>query len=220
MQDFERTIISQYGSTSLTLRQLITNFNGYIDPAALFDEFYDRIWNIDTAEGVGLDVWGRIVGVGRTLTITTPPTYFGYEVGTLDFAPFNEAPFWSGSPVTQNFVLSDDAYRALILIKAATNIARTTSQVINRLLTQLFAGRGRAYVNSLGNMQMRFTFEFYLEPFELAVLTQGNVLPRPTGVGVTLLEVPQGSTFGFNEAVDASPFGEGTFLPQGAIYAV
>lgn len=220
MQDFERTIISQYGSTSLTLRQLITNFNGYIDPAALFDEFYDKIWNIDTAEGVGLDIWGRIVGVGRTLTITAPATYFGYEVGPLDFTPFNDAPFWNGTPVTQNFILSDAAYRTLILIKAATNIARTTSPVINRLLTQLFPGRGRCYVNSLGNMQMRFTFEFYLEPFELAILTQSDVLPRPTGVGVTLLEVPQGSTFGFNEAVNASPFGEGAFLSQEAIHAV
>jgi len=219
MQDFEKTIISQYAN-SATLVQLITNFNGYLDPAADFDEFYNKIWNILTAEGIGLDIWGRIVGVGRTLTITTPPTYFGYEVGTPDFTPFNNAPFSDGQAVTQNFVLSDEAYRALILIKAATNIARTTSPVINRLLTQLFEGRGRCYVNSLGNMQMRFTFEFYLEPFELAILTQGNVLPRPTGVGVTLLEAPQGSTFGFNEAGDASPFGEGTFLSQGAIYAV
>jgi hypothetical protein len=219
MQDFEKTIVSQYAN-SATLVQLITNFNGYIDPGPLFDEFYDKIWNVLTAEGVGLDIWGRIVGVGRTLTITTPPTYFGYETGTTDFAPFNDAPFWNGTPVTQNFVLSDEAYRALILIKAATNIARTTSGTINRLLTQLFAGRGRAYVNSLGDMQMRFTFEFYLEPFELAILTQGNVLPRPTGVGVTLVEIPQGSTFGFNEAGDRAPFGEGTFLSQGAIHAV
>lgn len=219
MQDFERTILSQYAN-SATLVQLVTNFNGYVDPAVDLDAFYDLIWNIDTAEGHGLDVWGRIVGVGRTLTITTPPTYFGYEVGTSDFAPFNNAPFWAGTPVTQNFVLSDTAYRALILIKAATNIARTTSSVINRLLTQLFPGRGRCYVNSLGSMQMRFTFEFYLEPFEIAILTQGDVLPRPTGVGVTLVEIPQGSTFGFNEAGDASPFGEGTFLSQEAIYAV
>src|SRR5690348_15169237 len=77
MEHVERTIISQYAN-SATLVQLIENLNTYLDPRPLFDQFYDLVWNIDTAQGYGLDVWGRIVGVERTLTINTPPTYFGF----------------------------------------------------------------------------------------------------------------------------------------------
>lgn len=30
--------------------------------------FYDNIFNIATANGVGLDVWGEILVIGRTIT--------------------------------------------------------------------------------------------------------------------------------------------------------
>lgn len=216
MQDYRKTIISQYSSAA-TLTQLIENINDYLDPSATIDQFYTVVRNLDTAQSHGLDIWGRIVGVSRELTIPDAGYYFGYQTGTDDFAPFGDAPFSGGIPITSNFTLSDDAYRTLILIKAATNIARTVAPVMNDLLRKLFDGRGRAYVVSLGNMRMRYVFEFYLEPFELAVMTQSGVLPRPTGVGIDLIQVPAGSTFGFNEAGDAVPFGEGSFLSSGAI---
>ncbi len=191
MQDFEKTIISQYAN-SATLVQLITNFNGYLDPAADFDEFYDKIWNILTAEGIGLDIWGRIVGVGRELTIVPSGSYFGFVLDPppQDYTPFNEAPFYNGVPATDNFTLSDDAYRTVILIKAATNIARTTAPVINGLLTKLFEGRGKCYVLSLGGMQMQYTFEFDLTPLEYSILTQADILPRPTGVEISIVQIP------------------------------
>lgn len=49
------------------------------------NEFYDNYWNVDTATGSGLDYWGRIVVVGRTVEVEYLPTTFG----------FYEA--WSGS---------------------------------------------------------------------------------------------------------------------------
>lgn len=219
MQNPDATIISQYAN-SPTLRLLIETANEWIDPAADIDAFYSLVWNVDTAEGYGLDVWGRIVGVGRNLTIASPPPYFGFETGTDSFQPFNSAPFWNGSPVTQNYRLSDNAYRVLILTKAMANIARTDIPTLNALLGRLFAGRGRAYVNDLGAMQMRFTFEFYLEPYELAIMTQSGALPRPTGVDATMIQIPSGGTFGFAESGAGSPFGSGTFLSQGAIVHV
>lgn len=190
MQDFERTILSQY-SNSATLVQLITNFNGYLDPAVSFDEFYDKIWNVLTAEGIGLDVWGRIVGVGRQLTIIPDNEYFGFVIpDPQDYTPFNEAPFWNGTPATDNYALPDDAYRVVILIKAATNIARTTAPAINALLTKLFEGRGKCYVLSLGAMEIQYTFEFALTPLEYSIVTQLDILPRPTGVAISILQIP------------------------------
>lgn len=191
MQDIEKTIISQYANSE-TLVQLITNFNGYIDPGPLFDDFYDKIWNVLTAQGIGLDIWGRIVGVGRALTIVPSGEFFGFllDPPPQDFTPFNDAPFRHGTSATDNYLLPDDAYRVLILIKAATNIARTTSPVINRLLTRLFEGRGKCYVLSLGAMEIQYTFEFALTPLEYSIVTQLDILPRPTGVAISILQIP------------------------------
>lgn len=211
--DFRETIISQYSSAP-SLVQLITNYAGYINPGPMIDQFYDLMWNVDTAVGYGLDCWGRIVGVGRQLTIPVDEDYLGFEGS--DQEPFNQAPFYAGTPATQNFTLTDGAYRQLILIKAAANIARTDIPTLNRLLRDLFPGQ-TAYVNDLGNMQMRYTFGFYLEPFQWAILTQSGVLPRPTGVGAYILQIPDDSTFGFAEAGNMQPFGQGTMFNAGAL---
>jgi hypothetical protein len=216
MENYQQTIISEYAN-SPTLGQLIANVNTYIDPTVNLDAFYSFVWNVDTAKGYGLDVWGRIVGVDRVLTIDAGITYFGFNDGVADYAPFNQGTFWTGAPETQNYVLADDAFRVLILVKAAANIAETTTPSLNALLNSLFAGRGRCYVNDLGSMKLRYTFEFYLQPFEVALLAQSGALPRPSGVGLSLLQIPSGATFGFNEAGDAQPFNHGTFLNQGAI---
>jgi hypothetical protein len=208
-----RTVISEYAN-SPTILQLVINANGYLDPKADFDAFVRLIWDLRTAEGVGLDIWGRIVGVDRTLNIPGNEAYFGYQTGDSSWEPFGQAPFVSGTPVTQNYVLSDEAYRTLIFVKAASNIAATTAPAINALLRRLFVGRGRVYVNDLGNMQMRYTFEFYLQPYEMALMTQSGALPRPAGVEVFLLQAPDGEMFGFAEAGDTEPFGQATFLSQ------
>lgn len=222
MEDVEKTIISQYAN-SPTLTQLIQNMNGYIDPSADIDAFYDMIWNVDSAQGKGLDIWGKIVGLdnGRLLKIPSSEIDLGFnEAGTSSATPFGSGVFYTGVPASQYYSLGDDAFRTLILVKALANISDGSIPSINQLLRNLFAGRGRCYVNDLGNMQMRFTFEFYLQPFEIAIMTQSGVMPRTTGVLATLVQIPQGSTFGFAEAGagSATPFGQGTFF-TGALNA-
>ncbi len=138
--------------------------------------------------------------------------YFGFQDGVDDFQPFGQAPFRLADAATDTYQLSDTAYRTLILVKAMSNIIATTSPALNALLQYLFAGRGRAYVNDLGNMQMRYTFEFALEPFEYAILTQSGALPHPAGVE-TFIFTAALPLFGFSEAgtESAAPFGEGIF---------
>lgn len=210
------TVISQYAN-SPTLLQLIENFDQYIDPTADIDAFYDMVWNIDTAVGRGLDIWGKIVGLenGRLLKIPSAELNLGFkEAGNASSTPFGSGVFYSGSTVTENYYLSDDAFRTLILVKAMANISDGSIPSYNQLLQNLFKGRGRCYVNDLGNMQMRYTFEFYLEPFEVAILTQSGVMPRPTGVLATFMQVPIPNVFGFSEAgkTSVAPFGQGTFF--------
>lgn len=211
MQNVEQTIISQYAN-SPTLIQLINNFNDYIDPGANIDAFYNYVWNVDTAVGYGLDVWGRIVGVDRQIAISGVGTFFGFNDGVDDYAPFNSAPFFSGSFGTGVYTLTDDAYRTLILVKALANISDCTAPAVNRLLSNLFASRGRCYVLDLGGMRIRYIFEFALENYELTIIQNSGAIPRPAGVAIEIYQAAT-PTFGFAEAgPSAAPWGQGPFI--------
>jgi hypothetical protein len=219
MIDIERTIVSQYGN-SATITQLVRNMNEYVDPRADIDAFYSFVWNVDTARGFGLDILGRIVGISRDLRIPQELSYFGFSE-ELAATPFDEAPFYDGTPpATQTYRLADDPYRKLILIKALANISTPTMRALNQLLRNVFEGRGRCYANEQGAMQIRYTFEFLLTPYELAIMTQSGAMPRPAGVSAILVSLVL-PAFGFSEAGadSAAPFGQATFISEGATYA-
>ncbi len=222
MIDVEETIISQYGN-SATITQLIRNMNGYLDPRGDFDDFFNFVWNVDTAQGFGLNIWGQIVNIGRSLTISNAPDYFGFSDALPGSYPFGEQPFYDGTGAatgTSTYLLGDDAYRQLILVKALANISRTTAPAINQLLQNLFATRGRCYVNDMGNMSLRYVFEFALTPYEFAIVTQSGAIPRPAGVGAIIINTNT-PVFGFSEAGTGSsaPFGQAPFIQEGAIHA-
>lgn len=189
MRDFDKTVLSQY-SDSAVLCQLITNINAWLDPDYDLEQFFDLIWNIDTAVGYGLDVWGRIVGVGRTVKLAASD-YFGFTGATIGIESgdsFNSAPFYSGQTVTVNFELTDQAYRQLIFAKAAANITNGSIPAINYILMDLlFPGRGQCYVVDNQNMTMTYVFNFPLHPYELSIITVSNVLPTPTGVAFSVI---------------------------------
>lgn len=214
MENVEKTIVSQY-QCSPTLKQLVLNMNQYIRQDVNFQTFYDYVWNVDTAVGFGLDYWGRIVDISRLLQIPNAFDLFGFQNADVPpgVLPFNNGVFnVPGGGVTQSFLLPDDAYRTLILVKALANISATTAPAINQLLRNLFPGRGAAYVLDKGNMRMQFTFEFDLTPTEYAILSQSGALPHPAGVLVSIVTVPGSGNFGFSEGLPSSAtFGNGSF---------
>ena len=204
------SIISQYAN-SPTLVQLVDFMEQDIDPSADMDAFYDFVWNVLTAQGFGLDVWGKIVNIGRKLNIPGAQLNLGFSEGPSGL-PFGQAPFYDGPPASTVYRLADDAYRQLILVKALANISDCTAPSLNRLLQVLFAGRGRTYVTDTGQMEMRYVFEFTLQPFELAIITQSGAFARPAAVKARALTVNIPSTFGFAEAGIYQPFGQGVFF--------
>lgn len=193
MIDVEQTIISQYG-TSATIVQLVQNMNQYLDPRADFDTFFNYVWNVETAQGFGLDIWGRIVGVERSINVpgdTPNPGMFPFTAGVYE--------------------MTDAEYRGVVLIKALANITNCTAEGLNQLLSNLFALRGRCYVRDLGSMSMEFRFEFWLEPFEYVIIAESGVAPRPAGVSVSIYQVDVPTVFGFAESLQLQPFDQGTF---------
>jgi hypothetical protein len=151
MQNVEQTIISQYGN-SATISALINNMNAYIDPCSDIDNFYDFVFNVETAQGFGLDIWGRIVNISRE--VLTDPVYY----------------------------LDDDDYRSLILLKALSNISYASSPSINQLLLNWLGAGSRAYVQDTGNMTMVLNFEFALTPVQLLIIQNSGIFLRGAGV--------------------------------------
>lgn len=212
--DVWSTVISQYANSPI-LMQLILNINGYLDPTANLDLFFDNIWNVDTAVGEGLSIWGRIVGVNRILQVEVGE-WFGFAEALPGSETFGQGSFYSGAQLTENFSLSDETYRLLILAKAAANITNGSIPAINQILLSLFPHRGNCYVTeggtpgtwfgfaeslnadgwnqasfydgeSIPTMVMAYTFEFPLSPVELAIVQNSGVLPKSTGVKASVV---------------------------------
>lgn len=181
------TVISQYANSPVLL-EVLGNMASYIDPTVNIDRFFRLIWNVDTAEGYGLDVWGRIVGVSRVLQLPLDEDYFGFEEATDAFG-FNQAPFFNGNVLTSNFSLSDTAYRKLILAKALANISDGSIPGINQILINLFSDYGNCYVTDGNDMTMTYTFSASLSPVDFAIVSQSGVLPRPAGVSVSIVQL-------------------------------
>lgn len=188
MKDYRQTLLSQY-ATSPTISAIADRFNDWIDPGADIDAFFNIIWNVETAEGVGLDFWGKVVDVTRK--------FYDRDSGTT-------------------YTLEDPAYRTLIMVKAMANVTDCTAGSLNHMLRYLFAGEGRAYTLDLGSMTMRHVFEFTLAPVELAIMLTSGVVPRPAGVQAQILQVPVASTFGFNGS-GLQPFNQGTFFSNAGV---
>ena len=189
--DIQATVISQYAN-SPTLIQLIQNLGQYFDQSTNFAEFYTSVWNIQTAAGFGLDIWGKIVGVSRLLNIPNTTLYVGFENSHSppDWQTMgsNQPPqpavggaLYTGYNATTAYLLPDNAYRQLILAKAFANICTTTAPAINQILQNLF-GNGNAWVLNTGSMSISYNLNFTPSAIQLAILEQSGVIPTPPGV--------------------------------------
>lgn len=187
--DATATLLAQYANSPI-MTALVAYFNEWLDPNADLDNFYNMVWNVETAQGFGLDMWGVIVDVPRTIQLIPPNTYFGYKEALPGSYPFNNQPFYSGPQQGSQYTLSDPAYRILIMTKALANISSFTAPSVNNLLRYLFAGRGSCYVLEISPMQIEYVFNFALEPWEASILQQPQLMPRPAGVGVTIIVNP------------------------------
>jgi len=196
MMSWDETLLSQYVD-SPTLVGLLQSFNDAVDPTIDIANFYSNIWNIATAVGNGLDIWGQIVGVSRYLQVSAS-NYLGFkEAYTAPTAstgpqPFGQAPFGSGTALTTTFALADAQYRRLILVKAAANISNLSIPSINALLQAEFSTSdginpyGSAYVINSGSMSFQYHLTFVPSAVQIAIINNSGVFPRPAGVSVSL----------------------------------
>lgn len=180
--DVWTTIISQYANSPI-LTGVITSFAAAMDPTEDIQSFFDLMLNVLTAQGYGLDCWGRIVQAPRTIpvAVASPSATFGFQEPGNDWVGFGQAPFFSGTSPTTNVTLIDLQYRPLVLAKAMTNIWDGSIPGYNKILLALFAGRGTPHLANSGPMSVTLHFPFVLTPLDQAVINAG-ILPQMTGV--------------------------------------
>lgn len=213
MLDVKKTIISQY-QNSPTLNSLIVEMNERIDPRATIESFVNDVMNIHTCTDWGLDNWGRIIGLSRTLNIPLEDSepQFGFR-SPLEVQPwfgFNQAPFRINTNNTLE--LDNETYRALLLVKAAANISNCSASSILSVLESIFnKSTGDIAVINISPMVIRFVFKFELTTIERELLTN-IILPRPAGVMYDIFAYNPLTTFGFYEDTRAyAGFNVGTF---------
>lgn len=184
MQNVRQTLLSQYANAP-RIQTLIAGWNQMLDPASLIAQWYQLVWNLQTAQGYGLDVWGRIVGVPRVLSLSAQ-SYLGFfESSDLTQEGFGQVPWYSGGDATNNYRLADDGYRQLIYAKALANITDCSVLSLNAILRTLFAGQGDAWVEDNTNMSMTYAFGFVPTDVQVSIIENAGVLPRPAGVAVS-----------------------------------
>lgn len=185
---WQLSAISEYAN-SPTLMQLVAQYAEAIDLKETIDDFFDLVWNLQTCDTFGLDNWGKLVDVSRIIEVSDLK-FFGFEEGgTISYTGFNQGPFYSGQKLTNGFRLANDAYRQLIIAKAAANIWDGGIPALNTILRILFPGRS-AYVTDDGDMRMTYVFNWILSPVEASVAIRSNILPRPCGVHVSYVQTP------------------------------
>lgn len=216
MKNWRQTIIAEF-SNGPKLVTLLESINAWIDPSTNFENFFNLLWNIDTAVGYGLDVWGRILVIPRQIKVPQT-TFFGFQEAG-DRTGFNQGPFWTGIMAGEAaYTLTDSVYRLLLFAKAAFNITNCSIPAINAIMMNLFPNRGNCYVtdNTSGPVNAWFGFQeagdrtgFNQAPFgDLFFFTnsmvmqyvfrfplqpyekaivESGVLPRPAGVSASWL---------------------------------
>lgn len=177
------TFLAQYANSDI-MRALMTTFNTAIDKLAAFNQFIDWIWNIETARGFGLDIWGRILGVRRNLYIIQGK-YLGFA-GASSALSFDAGVLYRADNSTNNYAMTDVVYRRVLLAKAAFNITDCAIPSINKILMAVFPDYGNVYVIDNGDMTMEYHFPHAPSTVDYAIATQSGVLPKPTGVSVTV----------------------------------
>ncbi len=111
----------------------------------------------------------------------------------------------------RQYTMSDDEYRLILKLAASKNISDATCENIYQVLNNVFSELGDIYVSDLGEMHLRYAFDFLLSDIMYAILRQTKVVPRPAGVGVEIYEMPSREIIGFN-GQELETLNNGTFF--------
>lgn len=210
--DIAETVQSQY-ATSKRMRAVIDAFWQAINPKSDIDLLYRKLVNPRTAEGWGLDIWGRIVAIGRSyLAVEDDTPYFGFDppegVKNERLNSFGNAPFYK--QIMGKVRLADTMFRTYVFLKALINISNSSLASLNQAVKLLFPDADIQILHT-GTMVLRVLVLSPLSESDKAALD--NLSWIPAGVGLEMYQVVT-PTFGF-AGTGLKNFNNGTFATYG-----
>ena len=210
--DIAETVQSQY-ATSKRMRAVIDAFWQAINPKSDIDLLYTKLVNPRTAEGYGLDIWGRIVAIGRSyLAVDDGTPYFGFDppegVKNERLNSFGNAPFYK--QIYGKVRLADPMFRTYVFLKALINIGDSSLASLNQAVKLLFPDADIQILHT-GTMVLRVLILSPLSESDKAALD--NLPWLPAGVGLEIYQVIT-PTFGFADT-GLQNFDNGTFATYG-----
>lgn len=209
--NIDDTIQSQYACAP-HLTALVRSFWQLLNPKPDINRFYELCFDLDTAQGIALDVWGRILGMPRSMQAVTEvgAEYLGYyrkSAPVREAKGFDQAPWFHGAQ-ERHLELSDDAYRLMLKTKAMANISTGSLADLNRMLAALLP-HAEVQIFRTAPMMLKIIATGDLTDYERNLLTRGDLPPVPTGVGLEV-EINGEKPFGFNGG-NVTPFDQGPF---------
>lgn len=164
-------MLSQYANSPVYVA-LLNGLKEQFDNSQTLEDWYRIVFNIKTASGYGLDVWGKILNVSR---------YVNLQVGedTIKY-------------------LEDPLYRQVLFFKAMSNITNCSVDSLNQLLQFFFSEYNSiCYVVEYEPMKIRYVFEGFIDDYLLAIFRDEKIKPKPVGVGQEIEFIVPDIYFGF-----------------------
>lgn len=177
-------MISQYANSPRFVK-LVEGMRSQFNNAQTIEDWFNVVYNLKTAEGYGLDIWGIILNRSRYITYNdngTEKTVYLKGAKTVDGIDYTEEQI-------------ENLYRSVLFLTLMSYITNATMNSLSLLLRDFFKERGICYIVEYNPMEIRIVFDFYLNGLESVIFPV--VMPKPTGVGISFQQLPLSSFFGF-----------------------
>lgn len=203
----------------------------YLNQTTFWENWFDDVFSLDTANSFGLAVWSYILNVPLYLQAEPEPAdtpvwgfnnNSAYPILENTYLNFGNANFSSRD---NTIYLTEEEQRFLLRLRYFQLITRGDVTDINSFLNYLINTSDIGYTGTLyvlDGLNMTITYVFTgtnFPPNLLQAILLLDTLPRPAGVGLKI-HVNYGKQFGFNAFAPSYPnyentnqnFGNGNFL--------
>lgn len=162
LDGYRRLLTSEYKTRPRLTQWLLWLISEGLTYKNTVQEFLDA-FNLDTAEGVQLDIIGKIVGVDRLLSFH---------------------PVSGDSPL-----MNDSTYRMVIKAKIIQNTWKGTLDELYEAWAVLFPEVRHFQIQDLQDMTYNVVIMGAFTPLERELIANGYIIPKPEGVRINLLTI-------------------------------
>ena len=173
-------MIGQYANSPV-LVSLDNGLKELFNDSPFVVNWYNAVFNMNTATGYGLDIWGKILNRNREFIYNGTEYYLQGEQ-TIGGVHFSEEEM-------------ENLYRLVLQITAMRYIGNASIYSINNILQTIFKDYGLAYCIEYGTMKIRYVFQFYMNEVLRAIIETLNM--HPAGVLTSFEYLPLREFLGF-----------------------